>query len=215
MRLNRKRQIPKVEEAITSINSDLSYLDSVDNVDQLRGYEGAGAAQYFPALGQLITNPDFSFSQRHRQPPTDPVNSLLSFGYMLLFNNVLSLIITEGLSPYFGNFHYGEKHKPYLAFDLMEEFRSLIVDSVVLKVLNTPLLKPDDFAAGESNGGVYLTDAARRTFITHLENRFNEMVSHQDLQSPVSYRQAIQLQIRRYKQSLLANVPYEAFLRMM
>ncbi len=45
---------------------------------------------------------------------------------------MLSLIITEGLSPYFGNFHYGEKNKPYLAFDLVEEFRSLIVDSLVL-----------------------------------------------------------------------------------
>jgi CRISPR-associated protein Cas1 len=87
-------------------------------------------------LGQLIINPAFNFSLRHRQPPTDPVNSLLSFGYTLLFNNILSLIIAEGLSPYFGNLHYGEKPKPYLAFDLMEEFRSLIVDPLVLKIIN-------------------------------------------------------------------------------
>ena len=129
LRLNRQRKILAVQKTISDIDSDLKAIDSVTNIDRLRGYEGISAARYFPALGQLITNLDFAFSQRHRQPPTDPVNALLSFGYTLLFNNVLSLIIAEGLSPYFGNFHYGERKKPYLAFDLMEEFRSPIVDS--------------------------------------------------------------------------------------
>ena len=107
LRLNRKRQVPDVAKAIAGINTDILAVDSVKNIDSLRGYEGIAAARYFPALGKLISNSAFSFSLRNRQPPTDPVNSLLSFGYTLLFNNVLSLIIAEGLSPYFGNFHYG------------------------------------------------------------------------------------------------------------
>ena len=213
MRLNWKRKNAEVEKAIQGIDSDIKNLERVETVDQLRGYEGVSAARYFPAFGQLITNPNFEFSLRNRQPPKDPVNSLLSFGYTLLFNNVLSLIITEGLSPYFANFHYGEKNKPYLAFDLVEEFRSLIVDSLVLKLLNKPFFNRDDFQKNESNEGVYLTTAARRSFLNHFEGRLNEMVSHPDLQSRVSYRQVIQLQIRRYKQSLLQNVPYQAFVR--
>lgn len=213
MRLNWKRKLPDVDKAIQGIDSDISYLETVTTIDQLRGYEGISAARYFPAFGQLITNTAFEFSLRNRQPPKDPVNSLLSFGYTLLFNNVLSLIITEGLSPYFGNFHYGEKNKPYLAFDLMEEFRSIIVDSLVLKLINTPLLKPEDFETTVDNGGVYLNNSGRRIFLNHFESRLQEMVSHPDVQSSVSYRQVIQLQIRRYKQSLLNHVPYQAFVR--
>jgi CRISPR-associated protein Cas1 len=213
LRLNRRRNVPDVEKAIEGIASDIKCLESVDNIDQLRGYEGIGAARYFPALGQLIINPAFNFSLRHRQPPTDPVNSLLSFGYTLLFNNILSLIIAEGLSPYFGNLHYGEKPKPYLAFDLMEEFRSLIVDPLVLKIINKPFLQADDFELSAINGGVYLTNSGRRTFLNHFEGRLNEMISYGELQSPVSYRQVIQLQIRRYKQSLLSNITYKAFVR--
>lgn len=213
MRLNRKRKISKVAEAIAGISSDIAALEEVENLDRLRGYEGIGAARYFPALGQLITNSAYNFSQRFRQPPTDPVNSLLSFGYTLLFNNVLSLIIAEGLSPYLGNFHYGENKEPYLAFDLMEEFRSPIVDSFVLKIVNNSLLKPKDFDYVAETGGVYLNSSARRVFLQQFEKRMNEETSHPDLQSSVTYRQAIQLQIRRYKYSLFDEMIYEPFLR--
>lgn len=213
LRLNRKRKVAEVARAIAGISSDIEALTTVDNLDSLRGYEGIGAARYFPALGKLIANPSFNFSLRHRQPPTDPVNSLLSFGYTLLFNNVMSLIVAEGLSPYFANFHYGEDKKPYLAFDLMEEFRSPIVDSFVLKLINNSVFKPVDFERVVSTGGVYLSQSARRVFLESFERRMNEEVSHPDLQSPVSYREAIQLQIRRYKRSLLHGLEYQPFLR--
>jgi CRISPR-associated protein Cas1 len=213
LRFNRKRKLPDVERAIIGINQDIEALKFSESLDRLRGYEGIGAARYFPALGQLITNSRFEFSLRNRQPPTDPVNSLLSFGYTLLFNNVLGFIIVEGLSPYLGNFHYGERQKPYLAFDLMEEMRSVVVDSLVVKIINNSVFKPQDFDIVPSTGGVYLNQSARRVFLKQFETRMNEEVSHPDVQSKVTYRQAIQLQVRRYKQSLLSGVPYEAFLR--
>mgnify|MGYP002776993369 FL=1 len=215
LRLNRKRKSAEVEKAILGINQDIEALELIDNLDTLRGYEGIAAARYFPAFGKLIANGKFEFCLRNRQPPTDPVNSLLSFGYTLLFNNVLSFIIAEGLSPYLGNFHYGERQKPYLAFDLMEEFRSPIVDGLVLKIVNNSVFKPQDFDLVPSTGGVYLNQSARRVFLKQFEIRMNEQVSHPDLQSQVTYRHAIQLQVRRYKRSLLSGVPYEAFLRAM
>lgn len=212
LRLNRKRKILAVQKVISGINSDLEALESASNIDSLRGYEGVSAARYFSVLGQLITNREFEFSQRHRQPPTDPVNALLSFGYTLLFNNVLSLIIAEGLSPYFGIFHYGEKKKPYLAFDLMEEFRSTIVDSLVLNLINNSLLKLGDFERNYDNG-FYLLAQSRRLFLDRFEKRMNEKVLHYELQKSISYREAIQLQIRLYKRSLLTAIPYKPFLR--
>jgi CRISP-associated protein Cas1 len=215
LRFNRKRKCREVEKAIVGITQDIEALELIDNLDTLRGYEGIGAARYFPAFGKLITNSKFEFSVRNRQPPTDPVNSLLSFGYTLLFNNVLSFIIAEGLSPYLGNFHYGERQKPYLAFDLMEEMRSVVVDGLVLKIINNSVFKPQDFDIVPSTGGVYLNQSARRVFLKQFEMRMNEEVSHPDLQSQVTYRHAIQLQVRRYKRSLLSGVAYEAFLRAM
>ena len=95
----------------------------------------------------------------------------------------------------------------------MEEFRSPIVDSMVLRIVNNNIFKPSDFETIVSNQGVYLKDTARKVFFKQFENRLNEEISHADLQSPVTYRQGIQLQIRRYKRCLLASIPYEAFVR--
>lgn len=213
LRLNRKRKILSVHKAISGLNSDLEAIASVDNLDSLRGYEGIAAARYFPAFGQLITNSNFEFAQRHRQPPTDPVNSLLSFGYTLLYNNVLSLIIAEGLSPYLGNFHYGEHKKTYLAFDLMEEFRSPIVDSLVISLINKSVFKPEDFDVSVRDRGVYLTNFSRRIFLNRFEKRMNEKVAHPVFNNQITYREAIQWQIRLYKRSLISNASYKAFLR--
>lgn len=212
-RLNHKRKSERVAAAIAGLSQDLESVASASNVDQLRGYEGNAAARYFGVYGDLIVNPVFGFKGRNRQPPMDPVNSLLSFGYMLLFNNVLSLILAEGLVSYMGNFHYGEDKKPYLAFDLMEEFRSPIVDSLVLMVVNKQVLRLEDFETSPANGGVYLAAESRKTFLRYFEQRMNQQTAHPDLLNPVSYRYAIQLQIRRYRRSLLDDVAYEPFMR--
>ena len=213
LRFNRKRKLAEVEKAIVGISQIIEALELTNNLDTLRGYEGIAAARYFPAFGKLITNANFEFSLRNRQPPLDPVNSLLSFGYTLLFNHVLSFIIAEELSPYLGNFHYGERQKTYLAFDLMEEMRSIIVDSLVLKIINNSAFKSQDFDVVPSTGGIYLNQSARQDFLKYFEARINEETSHPDLQSQVTYRHVIQLQVRRYKRSLLSGVSYEPFLR--
>lgn len=167
LRLNRKRQLPDVAQAVTRIHDYMEAVSIPQNtltLDQVRGYEGAGAAQYFPALGKLIVHSGFTLTERNFYPPKDPMNALLSFGYTLLLNNVLSLILAEGLSPYLGNLHGAERPKAYLAFDLMEEFRSPIVDTLVMRLVNQRVLNSSDFTEANQQGGIYLSQTARRTF---------------------------------------------------
>jgi CRISPR-associated protein Cas1 len=217
LKLNRRHEVAAIATAIQRIDRDLRAIDSLEPTDvalePLRGYEGAIAAHYFPALGHLITHPDFSLTTRRRRPATDPVNALLSFGYTLLFNNVLSLLHLEGLNPYLGNLHRSDRHETHLAFDLMEEFRSPIVDTLVLTVLNQRMFKPDDFLPPKPNGAIYLNDFARRRYLQAFEDRIMTTLHHPDARDPIPYRRVIQLQIRRYEQSLLNHTPYEPFRR--
>lgn len=217
LKLNRQRKSESICEAIDGIERDLRAIAQLpsdnDRLEQLRGYEGAAAARYFPALGHLILHPDFSLTQRTRRPPTDPINSLLSFGYTLLFNNVLSLLRVEGFNPYLGNLHRSDRAEPHLASDLVEEWRSPIVDTLMLKLVNQRIFNADDFLAPNKQGGVYLTDVARRRFLAEFETRITTKVRHADAQKPVTYRHAIVLQIRRYKRWLLDDVPYQSFRR--
>ena len=216
LRLLREDSHPVVVGAIARIADTVNALEAMADtltLDQIRGYEGFGAAQYFAALNHLIRNPGFSLPKRAFHPPPDPMNSLLSFGYTLLFNNVFSLLIAEGLNPYLGNLHGAERTKAYLAFDLMEEFRSPIVDTLVMKLVNKKAIRPTDFTWPTDQGGVYLTDPARRLFLKRFEERMGETATHPDIKESVSYRRIIQLQVKRYVKSLLGHQPYEAFRR--
>lgn len=213
LRTNRKRQSEAIEQAIAGLTTDIRSVEMVNTLESLRGYEGTAASRYFSAFGQLFTNPNFQFTTRNRRPPTDPVNSMLSFGYTLLFNNVLSLILAEGLNPYLGNLHRNDRKELHLASDLMEEFRSPIVDSLVLTLINQQVIKSDDFVTSEQNGGVYLTDSGRKRFLKEFEERICSKTQHPDVMTQVTYRRAIQLQVKRYKGALLEAKPYEAFLR--
>jgi CRISP-associated protein Cas1 len=216
LRLNRKRSLSEVDRAIESIGQaeDIyQQLAGMTTLEQIRGCEGAAAASYFAALGRLISNEGFSFTTRNRRPPKDPVNALLSFGYTLLFNNVLSLILAEGLNPYLGNLHGSDRPCAFLAFDLMEEFRSPIVDTLVMRLINQKILRPTDFTFPDRDGGIYLEPTPRRLFLKQFENRISTPIKYLDLAEPISYRRVIELQIQQYAKVLLTGVNYVPFKR--
>ncbi|NEQ95958.1 MAG: CRISPR-associated endonuclease Cas1, partial [Cyanothece sp. SIO2G6] len=213
LRLNRKRRNSAVTTRVKRLSQHLRSIEQATDLNQLRGYEGAAARLYFGALGQLITNPGFSLEGRNRRPPKDPVNSLLSFGYTLLFNNVMSLILAEGLNPYLGNLHRSEKKEPHLAFDLTEEFRAPVVDSLVLALINKKILRPTDFTFPNDKGGVYLEEPGRRVFLKHFEEHISELRFHRRLEQRMSYRRAIQTQVQQYKQCLQSSSQYHPFIQ--
>lgn len=160
---------------------------------RLLGLEGSGSAQYFGVFHHLLKQ-ELGFRKRVRRPPTDPVNAMLSFGYVLLMNQVASSVNIAGLDPYIGFLHGSKYGKPALALDLMEEFRPIVVDSTVLTLINTGAIKADDFS--ETLGAFRLSEAGRKTFLQKYEERLNTAIRHPTFDQQVTYRKAIELQTR-------------------
>jgi len=145
MRLNRTRESVELDDLILQLRNLISKVDEVENLDSLRGYEGRGTALYFEGFSKGFLAEDFEFKGRVRRPPTDPVNALLSLGYTLLLNQVIAAVSLVGFDPYFGTLHSIDYGRPSLALDLMEEWRPIIVDTLVLSVFNLKVLTPSDF----------------------------------------------------------------------
>ncbi len=159
------------------------------------GMEGTGSAAYFRSFGKMLSDPrQWPFPGRVKRPPTDPVNSLLSFGYALLTNKVASAVQLVGFDHYVGYLHSAVYGRPALALDLMEEFRPLIVDSMVLTMLNNRMVTLKDFVA--ELGAYRLKDESRKTFFTKFEERLNEEIEHPVFGYRTSYRRCIELQAR-------------------
>ena len=143
------------------------------SVDELRGFEGAGAAMYFSEFPNLLAgkrNEDkLTFSTRNRRPPKDPVNAMLSFGYSLLSKEFVVAIELAGLDPMQGFYHTDRNRRPALALDLMEPFRASFVDSVVLGMIKRGQVTEKDFMQEEN--AVIMKSDFRRKFIASWEKR--------------------------------------------
>lgn len=182
-------------ETLDELGRLLEKAQGAETLEQVRGYEGAAAAKYFPAFASLLKD-NMGFTHRRRQPPTDPVNSMLSFGYTLLFYNIFALIKSHGLHPYAGFFHEIRSGHPALASDLIEEFRAPIIESLVLYLVNSKVLSAKDFALPKEAGlPCLLSDEARKLFIHHFEKKMNSPVTHPHTGFKVDYRRCINLQV--------------------
>jgi CRISPR-associated protein Cas1 len=171
--------IDAVKEEVSQLSATIRHLQEDQPLETVRGNEGDAARRYFSVFSHLIVaqKTDFIFSGRNRRPPMDPVNALLSFLYTLLVHDVSSACESVGLDPAVGFLHRDRPGRPGLALDLMEEFRPVLVDRLVLSLINRRQLKLGDFHTGES-GAVTMSDDARRTVLTAWQEKKRETLTH-------------------------------------
>jgi len=211
--LIRRNADPPADRALERLKELVVGVEAATTTDSLLGLEGTGARLYFQAYANLLhppqgdrnpAVPSFDFDGRNRRPPRDPVNSVLSLGYALLAKDMTIALQTVGLDPYLGFYHQPRYGRPALALDLMEEFRPLVVDSIVLFAINTGALKHDDFL--RRGGAVALTSAGRAKFLRAYERRMDEEVTHPIFGYRISYRRIIEVQVRLLARHLTGEI---------
>lgn len=177
------------------------------DLDALRGYEGSAARAYFAAWRNLFAA-HWGFQGRERAPPPDPVNCMLSFGYTMLYHNLYCLIRRRGLNPHVGFLHVQDTSHAALASDLMEEFRPLAVDALVLNLLINNHVQLSDFASGQSGDlpCVFKPEAKRR-FIRAFEAKVDTPAEEADEGVP-PLRRLMQRQVSYFADLLLGKVPH-------
>jgi CRISPR-associated protein Cas1 len=199
--------------AAARLRAMVERLDEMETLDQVRGCEGRASAVYFGTFGALLKNPEFSFTDRNRRPPMDPVNVLLSLGYTLLANAVETAVQIVGLDPYLGALHEVAYGRPSLVCDLMEEYRSVIVDPMVVACVNQRSFSPDDFENAGEGEPVAFKRPAVRWFVELFERRMRNQILYPPRNQRLTYRQVIEEQVRAFARHLLGTQEvYEPFL---
>ncbi|MBF0500158.1 MAG: CRISPR-associated endonuclease Cas1 [Candidatus Riflebacteria bacterium] len=202
MRQNRNRDEILAGQVI-GVKDCLDALDDAKTVDELMGIEGTAARYHFEGLRCLLKQ-DLGFAGRVRRPPTDPVNAMLSFGYTLLFNRVLSAVERAGLDPMLSNLHAIDDRRASLALDLMEEFRTLVVDSTVLSLVNRIEMVPGDFRV-EDGKGVRMSEGAIARFVKGIQSRLSDSVTHPVNGKSYALKDLITQQAWQYKSVVLGE----------
>ena len=165
-------------QGVVQLSQAVESLLQCDDVDSMRGIEGAAASVYFSRFDDMLAgNPGgFRFETRSRRPPRNEVNAALSFTYMILTSQIQSAMETVGLDPAAGYLHTLRPGRASFALDLVEELRAPLCDRFVISLFNKGQLSSSDFEKNEE--AVYLNEHGRRTLLSSWQRRKQEEITH-------------------------------------
>ena len=178
---------------VEALSCTLKEVERCADTEALRGLEGNAARHYFSLIKARFPV-EFAPENRSKRPPRDPANSLLSLAYTFLAKECGTAARVAGLDPYVGYLHEAKYGRPALALDLMEEFRAILADSVVLTLFNKGMMTAEMFE--EPKGYLTLTDEGFKQFLRAWEERLSQKVCHLLLKQKLDYRQILLAQAR-------------------
>ena len=174
-RFSKRESEEKVSNAITNMRKFMSMLDDATSIDEAMGLEGAAAKEYFAAYGSLLPD-ELAFTKRSRRPPLDLANASLSFLYTVLLGECVTALRAAGLEPGLGVLHSPQGKRPSLALDLLEEFRPLVADQVVLNAARRNRLTSKHARKNPEGQGILLTKKGREEILKAYEERMLQVV---------------------------------------
>lgn len=178
--------VRQFKETSAQLSDLINEVMRSNDLESLRGWEGQAAVAYNKIFNQMILQQkdDFYFNLRTRRPPKDNINTMLSFAYTLLANDVASALETVGLDAYVGFLHRERPGRASLALDVMEELRGVYADKFVLNLINNRVMNNNDFLKKE-NGAVLMKDEARKKFLAAWQKRKQDKLTHPYLKEKI------------------------------
>lgn len=199
--------------SIRAIEELRDQVDAAEAPADLMGLEGRARRHYYQTWPAILGQHGeaFPFERRSRQPPSNPLNALISFGNSLCYAAVVNQLYHTALDPTISYLHEPGDRRFSLALDVAEVFKPLLVDRAIFRLIKTRQIQPSDFE--ERLGGTYLSDSGRRAFVEHWDERLQQTIRHRELGRKVSYGRLLRLEAYRLVRHLCDPIadPYEGF----
>lgn len=188
------------------------YIDNIEkeeikgNISQIMSSEGRIWNNFYQSFNIILRK--FNFIKREIRPPTDEINSLLSFGNSLLYTTVLSELYQTYLHPSVSFLHEPSERRFSLSLDIADIFKPIIVDRTIFKLVNNNMINKKHFS---KDVGVLLNDAGKQIFISEYQKKLETTIKHPTLNKKVSYKYLIRLEGYKLIKHILNDQPYESF----
>ena len=200
----------------TVFDEKLGQLDAVEksikaeqDYQKLLLLEAQARKAYYDCFDAFLEDSRFTFGQRSKRPPRNEVNSMLSFGNMVLYSHIATEIYKSALDVRVGFLHATNARLESLNLDVAEIFRPLIVDRVVFALLNRRQMDPRRHFDRLETGAVLLTAEGKRLF---LEEFYAKMVSRIKVEEvSMRYSDLIREEVRKLVRRFRVGEPYKPF----
>lgn len=184
----RKDELLKQRDSLQEIQNRMKTAGSIN---QLMLLEARARQNYYLVYSLFIRNKDFDFHGRMKNPPTDSVNAMISYGNAILYNRISEEIYRSGLDNRIGLIHSSDRRYESLNLDFADIFKPAIVDTTVLKLINKRQISVTDF--DQDGEAVYLGRNGKAMMIEEIDRKL------QDKRDGMSYHAIIRQKIARFK----------------
>lgn len=186
---------PLKDESVAILNHLQKQLKEKNNREEIMGIEGRAAFIYFDCLQELDLFPK-SFKYRTKKNSKEITNVALNYGYAILLNRIYAAAVQHGLDSYCGVLHAIRSGKPSLILDIMEQYRSYVVDRAVVR-LKSRLSKTEDFEEIKSD------------LAFNILKNFEKTIQYRDTE--ITVNELIQKQLVSLKSHICADKEYTPF----
>ena len=208
-----KHNILKTMKYYSKKGKDLDeYIQSIEkenitgDISQIMSCEGRIWNNFYQSFNVILKK--FPFNKREIRPPTDEINSLLSFGNSLLYTTVLSELYQTYLHPSVSFLHEPSERRFSLSLDLADIFKPIIVDRTIFKLVNNNMISKKHFT---HDIGCLLNDKGKQIFLSEYQKKLETTIMHQTLNKKVSYKYLIRLEGYKLIKHVLNDKKYESF----
>ena len=191
------------------ITSYLNTLDKVESIGGIMAVEGGFQKNYFQNWNKIIKNQrSFKFIGRSRNPPTDKINTLISYINSRIYNIVLSEIYKTELDPKIGFLHEPNYKSLSLHLDIAEIFKPIIGDNIIFSLLNKNEITPKDFKT--NSGRIRFTNDGVKTIEKKIIKKMTEQIFIGEQR--LTWRQIIRREANQIKKYIVEKNEYKAFI---
>ena len=203
-----KSKKKNVVEHMDKIQILQQQIHQCKRIDELMGIEGNCRNIYYDSFDNFLRD-GFEMEKRSRMPPKNMLNSLISFGNGMMYNDTLTEIYQSQLNTTVSYLHEPGHRRHSLSLDIAEVFKPVVVDKTIFKMINSKMINEKDF--DDSLNGCYLAESGRKAFVSEYNERMESTIYVSSLKRNVSYRRLIRLECHKIVKHIVEDIRYEGF----
>jgi CRISPR-associated endonuclease Cas1 len=184
-------------------------MNEATDMTELLMIEARNRQQYYRCFNEIIKSEGFLFEKRTKRPPRDPLNAMISFGNVCLYQRIATELYKHQLDIRIGFLHATNNRSQSLNLDIAELFKPIIVDRTIFTLINKGMIHPVSDFESTSEGGIYLNSHGKSIFLQEYENKLYQKVTQND--TKVTYDTLIRQETRKIFRTIHYGENYKPF----
>ena len=198
-----------LKDAVDKLSAYIVEINNAKAINDLMLVEARARELYYRMFNEIISDENFKFTNRTKRPPKDPLNALISFGNVYLYNRVATEINKTSLDIRIGFVHSTTTRNQSLNLDIADIFKPILVDRVIFSLINLKMIDAEEHFENLAEGAIYLNAAGKRLFINALDEKIYDKQTENN--HPLSYETRIRNEVQKIYRLVMYGEKYKPY----